>query len=76
MLNESHNAETSGRFPRTPAGPRFASFARTKSWWLRARCAAHSDLAWPVKEGIPTLRRNTVLGWIRFRRAVAPIIHG
>ena len=27
---------------------------------------------WPAKKGIPTMRRNTALGWIRFRRAVSP----
>ena len=39
------------------------------------RCAAYSDLAWPVKKGIPTVRRNTSLGWISFRRTLPPI-HG
>ena len=37
--------------------------------------AAHSDLAWPVKKGIPTVRRNRSLGWISCRRALPPI-HG
>jgi hypothetical protein len=37
--------------------------------------AAHSDLAWPVKKEILTMRRNTSLGWISSRRALPPI-HG
>jgi hypothetical protein len=28
------------------------------------------------EKGIPTMRRNTSLGWVRFRRAVSPIICG
>ena len=71
MLNESHNAETSGAIS-TDASRATVRVIRTDEELM----IAHSDLAWPVKKGIPTLRRNTVLGWIRFRRAVAPIIHG
>ena len=39
-------------------------------------CPEHSDLTWPAKNGIPTIRRNTSIRWICYRRRrSSPIIH-
>src|ERR1035437_3360231 len=76
MLNESHNAETSGAIS-TDASQATVRVIRTDEELMIARSVCRAlGPGMAGEKGIPTLRRNTVLGWIRFRRAVAPIIHG
>jgi uncharacterized protein YbaR (Trm112 family) len=56
-LNEARNAENAGVIS-TDASRATVRVIRTDEELM----IAHSDLAWPVKKGIPTMRRNTSFG--------------
>ena len=71
-LNESRNAENAGVIS-TDASRVTVRVIRTDEELMIARSVCRSsDLAWSVKTGLPTMRRNTSPGWIRSRRMVSP----
>jgi hypothetical protein len=74
-LNETHTAENA-RVISKDTGRVAVLVIRTDEELMIARSACCArELGMASEERIPTMRRNTSLGWINCRRAL-PLIHG
>jgi hypothetical protein len=74
-LNETHTAENAALISRD-AGQVAVLVIRTDEELTIARSVGRAlELGMASEKRIPTMRRNTSLGWINCRRAL-PLIHG